>query len=102
MPRPLVVTFLAGTLVLGCGEQSSPAEPANAPQPLLRSEQQTASVGAEVIRFPFEFIPAGPDPATGLAPAGSGAAALCQRGPGGAREARPDGMSARSGGLLAY
>ena len=37
----------------------------------------------------------------GMAPAGSGAAALCQRGAGGAREARPDGMSARSGRFLA-
>jgi hypothetical protein len=68
MPRPLLLstTMLAGALALGCGDQPAPAEPASTPQPSLRTKQDFEGQRAEVIRFPFEFFAAGPDPATGL------------------------------------
>jgi len=58
--------MLAGAIVLGCGDQPDPAEPASAPPPSLRTAQHPNGPGGQVIRFPFGFFAAGPDPATGL------------------------------------
>jgi hypothetical protein len=47
----LPTAMLTGTLVLGCGEQPTPSEPANAPQPSLRTEQTSETSRARVFRF---------------------------------------------------
>jgi hypothetical protein len=64
----LPTTALAAALVLGCGEQPSPAEPASTPRPSLRTDQNPDGPGAVVIRGPAEgaFLIADPDPAPGL------------------------------------
>jgi hypothetical protein len=62
----LPAATLVGALVLGCGQQSGPAEPASSPQPSLRTGQHPDGPGAQVVRFGFDFFAAGPDPATGL------------------------------------
>jgi hypothetical protein len=47
---------LASVLVLGCGEQPAPSEPANTPRPSLRTEQSPDGLGATVIRFDDRLI----------------------------------------------
>jgi hypothetical protein len=56
MPRPfflLPTALFAGALVLGCGEQPAPSEPASAPEPTLRTEHNPDGPGAQVSRFGF-------------------------------------------------
>jgi hypothetical protein len=49
------IAMLAGAL-LGCGEQPGPAEPASAPRPSLRTDQNPEGSGAQVIRFDTQGI----------------------------------------------
>jgi hypothetical protein len=53
LPRSLLIptTVFTTALVLGCGEQPAPSEPATTPQPSLRTEQNPNGPGARVFRF---------------------------------------------------
>jgi hypothetical protein len=62
---PLLTPVFASALVLGCGEQPAPSEPANHSPPAFRTEQNPDGPGAGVIRFPFDFFFA-TDPNVGL------------------------------------
>jgi hypothetical protein len=52
----LPTALLGSVLVLGCGEQPGPAEPANDPQPSLRTEQNPEGPGAQITRLAGQGI----------------------------------------------
>jgi hypothetical protein len=49
-------TLLAGTLVLGCSDQPTPAEPGSTPQPSFRAGQNSEGQGAQITRFGVQGI----------------------------------------------
>jgi hypothetical protein len=52
----LPTAVLAGAFALGCTDQPTPSEPADASQPSFRTEQKPEGPGAQVTRSGFQFI----------------------------------------------
>ena len=54
MPRPPISCILASTLIFGCGDQPTPAEPhASGPEPTFGATNAPSASGATVVRAPF-------------------------------------------------
>lgn len=55
MRRPPISCLLAGTLIFGCGDQPTPAEPqTSAPEPTLGAANASPASGAVIVRAPFQ------------------------------------------------
>jgi hypothetical protein len=52
----LPTAVLAGAFALGCTDQPTPSEPADASRPSFRTEQNPEGPGAQVTRSSFQFI----------------------------------------------